>query len=53
VLESIGDDAQGERLHVRDGEIVRCAVGEYAWELDDLGEPAAIGLLLDFDAEMH
>jgi hypothetical protein len=32
---------------------LRDTVGEDAWELDDLGDPAAVGLLFNLDAEVN
>ena len=52
MLEAIGDHPQSERLDMSHGFIPSRAVREHAGQLDDLGEPATVGLLLKLDAEM-
>jgi len=52
VLEAVGDHPQSERLDMSHGFILSRAVREHAGQLDDLGEPATVALLLKLDAEM-
>lgn len=51
VLKAVSDDTQGKGLNVGDGLILGRTVGQYARELDHLGDPTPVGLVLQFDCE--
>jgi hypothetical protein len=53
VIEPVGDHAQCERLYLGASVVGSRAVGEHARKLDDLGDPASIGLAFDLDRELH
>ena len=53
LLEALGQYAQRECLRRRYGQVTGGTVGQRAGQLDHLGDPAAIVLLLDFDGELH
>ena len=51
MLEAVGHDAQGERLDFRDRLVLARPVGKDARQLDHLGDPATVGLLLKLDTK--
>jgi len=51
VLQTVRHDTQRQGLRLRDRLVVARAVRHHARQLDDLGEPAAVGLLLGLDVE--
>jgi len=53
VLESIRNNAQGERLNSRLRLCRRPTVCEHAGQVEDLRYPAAVAFLLEFDSDGH
>src|SRR5688572_20602417 len=53
MLEAIGEDSKGEGLGVSDRLIARCAIGENALEVGDLGDPPTVVFAINFEGEMH
>jgi len=53
MVESVGDYPKREGLNLRDRFVARGPVRHRTGQLNDLGDPAAIGLLLDIDANRH
>jgi len=51
VLQSIGQDTQGQSLDADDGLVAGGAVAEHAWKVRDLADPAAIVLAFEIDAK--
>src|SRR6266540_1551746 len=53
VLEALGDDAEGERLHARHGFVAVLAVAHHTREARHFSKPAAVVLSFDFDRKGH
>ena len=53
MLKALGEDAKGERLDASDGLVARLAVRHHTRQVGNFGQPAAVGLSLDLDAEVH
>ena len=51
MLELICDHSQGESLHMSDRLVLSRSISKDARQLDDLRDPAAIGLALKLDSE--
>ena len=51
MLQSVGQDPERERLNLRIGVVGRTGVGHHARQLDNLGYPALVLLLLCLDHE--
>ena len=53
MLEALGYDTERKGLHPSLRFILRCAVGEYARQVGDLGDPTAVVLSLELHPERH
>src|SRR6202049_1831339 len=53
VFELVGEDSEGERLGRRQGFLAGAAVDYDSGKIDDLCDPAAISLSVEFDREFH
>jgi len=53
MIEAVGKDAQGERLHMSNGLIPALCVGHDTGQVRDFGNPAAVVLALELDLEIH
>ena len=53
VLQTLGNDSQGEGLYEGNGFVAVLAIGHHAWQIGYLGEPAAVVFTFDFDREGH
>lgn len=53
MFEALGQNPKSKGLHLGDGFGLVGPVAHHASEVRDLGEPAAVLLLLDFDLEGH
>ena len=53
LLQALSNHAKGQRLDASDGLVPVVAVGHDPGQGGDLGQPAAIFLLLDFNRECH
>lgn len=53
MIDSIGEDAEGERLRFPHGIVLGVAVGEGAGELDDIRNPTPVEFAFAFDGERH
>jgi len=51
VLKALSDDAERQRLHLRDSRLGAVAVGQNARQLQYFGQPAAVVFSLGFDLE--
>jgi len=51
VLETVGNYPQGKGLHPGDGVVLGDAMGKYTRALDDLSNPAPVGLELELNCE--
>ena len=51
VFEAIGDDAKRQRFHFRYGLIASLTISEYARQVDNVREPAAVLFLLSLDLQ--
>ena len=53
MLDSVGDDSSRQCLRGADRFVLRRAVGEHTWYLDDLGDPTPVVFTLGLHCQQH
>jgi hypothetical protein len=53
LLQPIHDHSKSQRLHARHGFLSSLSIGHHAWKVEELTNPTAVLLAVNFDEKIH